>query len=122
MPATTITHTVREVPGRGFQKRALIHDPETGRPICQRVGGLPFAVPLNKSQRWKRARPLPTNFRYGTKDSPTDFTGIANECPQPLAGHDMPRQNENCLQMNIFIPDGKPPEEGWPVFFYICMY
>ena len=122
MPATTITHTIQEVPGRGFQKRALIIDPKTGRPICQRIGGLPFAVPLDASQRWRRAQPLPRDFHYGVKNKPADFTGLAKECPQPFVGHDLPRQDEDCLQMNIYVPTGKAPEGGWPVFFYICMF
>ena len=123
MPPTTLTHTTVEVPGRGYQKRAVVHDAQTGRPICQRIDGIPYAVPLDASQRWKRARPLPADFRYGAfADSPADFSGLANECPQPaVSGHDMPRQNEDCLQMNVFVPEGQRPREGWPVVFYICM-
>lgn len=121
MPTTTITHTTQEVPGRGFQKRALILDLRTGQPICQRIGGVPYAIPLDASQRWRQARPLPKDFHYGTSERPADFTGLANDSPQPASSHDMPRQDEDCLQMNIYVPEGRKPEGGWPVFFYICM-
>ena len=124
MPSFTLTHLTVPLPHNlGYQKRALLHDAATGQPICQRIGGLRYAHPLDASQRWKRARSLlPEDLKYGTKSSPTDLTGLANECPQPLvSGHDMPRQNEDCLMMNVYVPLGEPPRgEGWPVFFYIC--
>ena len=119
MPATTITHVVKEVPGRGFQKRALILNPKTGRAICQRVGAIPYAVPLDSSQRWRRAQPLPKDFKYGTCGQPTDCTGLASESPQSTAM--VTELAEDCLQMNIWIPEGNAPAGGWPVFFYICM-
>lgn len=30
-----------------------------------------------------------------------------------------PVYSENCLHLNMWIPIEKPPERGWPVYFYI---
>lgn len=114
--STSTSFVIREVLGRGYQKRALILDSRTGGPICQRVGGIPYVTPLTSEDRFRRAKPLPTGFQYGSKDSPTDCTGLANECPQ---ARPYPGMSEDCLQMNIWIPSGPPPSNGWPVFFYI---
>ena len=114
--STSTSYIVRKVPGRGYQRRTLISDSQTGQPICQRIGGIPFATPLTQSDRFKRAKPLPSAFQYGSTDAPTDCTGLARACPQTKK---VPGQSEDCLQMNIYIPHGQAPAEGWPVFFYI---
>ena len=115
--STTVSAILREVPGRGWQRRALILDASSGKPICQRIGGLPYARPLTPADRFRRGKPLPSGFQYGSKDNPTDCTGLAFECPQAKP---YPSMREDCLQMNIWIPEGQsPPGGGWPVFFYI---
>ncbi|TKA30742.1 hypothetical protein B0A50_02462 [Salinomyces thailandicus] len=91
-------------------------------PVLHYFGGLPYALPPIGPYRFRRARPLPDHYRYGTKASPGRFTGSAAYCPQPGFGRapDESLWDEDCLQLNIYIPTGDPPtEQGWPVFFYI---
>ena len=114
---SNVDFVVHEVPGKGFQKRAAILDSSSGETKCYRAGGIPYAIPLTTSQRWKPAQPLPNDFHCGTREEPTDFTGFANECPQ--SGGRTSRMSEDCLQLNIWIPAGERPDSGWPVFFYI---
>ena len=42
-------------------------------------------------------------------------------CPQSIRqnGPDDTMWDEDCLQLNIYIPAGDRPHSGWPVFFYI---
>lgn len=112
---------ISEIKGRGFVKGINILDSETGGPKSYRLGGVPYARPLTNLQRWKRARALPEDFKYGTQESPTDFTGLSAECPQYGAPFDIPNMTEDCLQCNIWIPSGTPPRGGWPVWIYIRM-
>ena len=109
---------IREIPGLGFVKAAAILDAETSALKCYRLGGVPYAKPLDASQRWKRAEPLPADYGYGSADAPTDFTGWANACPQTeYIGKG--QMSEDCLQLNVWVPPGEPPKGGWPVMFYI---
>ncbi|MCJ1248236.1 hypothetical protein MMC30_005453 [Trapelia coarctata] len=110
---------VSEINGKGFIKGMTVLDAGTGRPKCHRLGGIPYAQPLTQAQRWRRAKPLPEDLKYGTKESPTDFTGLSAECPQSGAPFDTPSMREDCLQCNIWIPSGTPPRGGWPVWMYI---
>lgn len=80
-------------------------------------GGIPYALPPVGPYRFRQARRLPEHFRYGTRASPGRFSHKAAVCPQPQP--DDSAWDENCLQLNIYIPPGTPPREGWPVFFYI---
>ncbi|KAG8625092.1 hypothetical protein KVT40_006843 [Elsinoe batatas] len=90
-------------------------------PTCTYVGGLPYALPPIFSHRFRPPRPLPQNYRYGTRANPGLHTGRTALCPQP--GFRAPPAtelwDENCLQLNIWIPSGPAPESGWPVMFYI---
>lgn len=94
-----------------------------GADLCHYFGGVRYALaPL---QRWRRARPLPSTFSYGTKDAPGRCDGDAALCPQPHFRDDSPLNpdawNEDCFQCNVYVPTGPVPEGGWPVFFYIRM-
>lgn len=90
-------------------------------PALHYFGGLPYALPPVEEYRFRQARKLPEHYRYGTQASPGRFTGHAAVCPQPgwLRASDPALWDENCLQLNIYIPAGQPPDAGWPVFFYI---
>ncbi|KAF2807221.1 alpha/beta-hydrolase [Mytilinidion resinicola] len=93
-------------------------DPNTtSRVLCRYIGGLPYALPPVGPYRFKRPRPLPECYRYGTHANPGRFTGGCGVCPQPK--EDPERWEEDCLQVNIWMPAGNPPEEGWPVLFFI---
>ncbi|GIZ42228.1 hypothetical protein CKM354_000550400 [Cercospora kikuchii] len=84
-------------------------------------GGLPYALPPVGQYRFRQARPLPEEYRYGTKVNPGRFQNSAAVCPQPgwRSDDETAQWDENCLQLNIYIPAGKRPGAGWPVYFYI---
>ncbi|PPJ54423.1 hypothetical protein CBER1_07381 [Cercospora berteroae] len=84
-------------------------------------GGLPYALPPVGQYRFRQARPLPEEYRYGTKVDPGRFQHSAAVCPQPgwRSDDETAQWDENCLQLNIYIPAGKRPGAGWPVYFYI---
>ncbi|KAK6003831.1 hypothetical protein QM012_008681 [Aureobasidium pullulans] len=86
--------------------------------LCHYLGGIPYAYP---AERFRAPRPLPLSHRYGTKDKPAKFAGQVGICPQPgfigLPNPDI--WNEDCHQLNIWIPSGDKPAEGWPVFFHL---
>ncbi|KAK0252108.1 hypothetical protein LTS09_012902 [Friedmanniomyces endolithicus] len=91
------------------------------RPLLRYFGGLPYALPPTGPYRFRRPRALPDEYRYGTRANPGRFTRSAAICPQPEVGTKYPEalHDEDCLQLNIYIPTGSPPPNGWPVFFYI---
>jgi len=92
-----------------------------GVPALQYLGGLPYALPPTGQYRFRTPRKLPSDYTYGTKESPGRFTKGCKVCPQPLSRVriDTALFDEDCLQLNIWIPAGETPTEGWPVFFYL---
>ncbi|KAK3719224.1 hypothetical protein LTR37_004443 [Vermiconidia calcicola] len=97
-------------------------DSDNKQPLIHYFGGLPYALPPIGPYRFRRPRPLPESYRYGTKANPGRFTGGTAYCPQPRRFIDLDTSlwDEDCLQLNIYIPAGRrAPINGWPVFFYI---
>lgn len=92
---------------------------ESGTTKLHYFGGVPYALP--PLARFRQSRRLPEGFRYGTKAAPGRHSLTTAVCPQPgwLGPQDDSNWDENCVQLNIYIPPGTPPREGWPVFFYI---
>ncbi|KAK6440775.1 hypothetical protein LTR95_002999 [Oleoguttula sp. CCFEE 5521] len=82
-------------------------------------GGLPYALPPVGKYRFRRPRPLPPCYQHGTRASPGRFTGSAAVCPQPWDEDDKSLWDENCLQLNLYIPAGTPPKGGWPCLVYL---
>ncbi|MCJ1319561.1 hypothetical protein MMC15_004897 [Xylographa vitiligo] len=80
-----------------------------------RFGGVPFAIPLTSALRWTKAQALPQNYVYGSREKPTDFTGLSAECPQSGKS----TTSEDILQCNVWVPVGPPSGGGWPVWIYI---
>ena len=146
MGATQSTTTPCELQTpRGTLKGVQYNDINSGRPICQRYTGIPYARPPVGPLRWRRPQPLPKNWSFSSDQSihgrdttkgsiPGDFTHFAPVCPQPVYGSAgaaapvPPRdaatpvshvQDEDCLYLNIWIPCISPPKGGWPVQFYI---
>ncbi|KAK6843049.1 hypothetical protein PG987_003909 [Apiospora arundinis] len=91
------------------------------RPAIHYFGGIPYALPPLGSFRFRRPKPLPLHYKYGTKSNPGNFTGSCAVCPQPawLNSRNEENWSEDCLHLNIYIPAGTAPKDGWPVFFYI---
>ncbi|RAO73151.1 uncharacterized protein BHQ10_009163 [Talaromyces amestolkiae] len=83
-------------------------------------GGIPYALPPTGKFRFRAPRKLPEEYRYGTVSNPGRFTGGTAICPQPPARtpQDETLFDEDCLQLNIWIPAEPAPKDGWPVFVY----
>ncbi|BFZ54286.1 hypothetical protein PYCC9005_001320 [Savitreella phatthalungensis] len=87
--------------------------------------GIPYAQPPVGERRWRKPARLSKSHVYGT----LDCRRPGAVCPQPSPLIDgrptsfVPRgqsQSEDCLNVNIRIPSGKPPTSaGWPVFVWI---
>ncbi|SLM40710.1 Carboxylesterase, type B [Lasallia pustulata] len=106
--------------GKGCLNGVAILDKPNGVIKCYRYGGVPYALSPIGEQRWKRPRRLPEGYSYGGVGKPGDFTGLSAVCPQKgQSAGNRGQVSEDCLQSNIWIPAGKPPEKGWPVWVYL---
>lgn len=106
----------------GHIQGLAVSDPsDPSNHLLHYFGGIPYAQPPVGPYRFRRSRPLAPCYRYGTRANPANFTGGHGVCPQPgwRGPPDTTLWDENCLQLNIYIPTGSPPAEGWPVFFFI---
>lgn len=105
----------------GWIEGLTISSPPDNKPLAYYFGGVPYALPPIGPYRFRQARPLPPYYRYGTKASPGRFTGKSAVCPQPNPGGPLDETlwDEDCLQLNIHIPTGTAPRDGWPVYFFI---
>lgn len=92
--------------------------------LCHYFGGVRYALP--PLQRWRRARRLPPDYRYGSEEHPARCDGGAGVCPQPgfmsLSPPDEGAWTEDCFQCNVWVPMGLPPRGGWPVMVYLRMF
>ncbi|KAJ5571970.1 hypothetical protein N7535_005630 [Penicillium sp. DV-2018c] len=95
--------------------------PSTPKDLCHFYGGVRYG--LAPSQRWRRAKPLPPSFTYGSPETPGRCDTGAGLCPQPGFLHLSPENpdawDEDCFQCNVWTPVGDEPEGGWPVFVFI---
>lgn len=90
-------------------------------PALHYFGGLPYALPPTGVHRFRPPRKLPTTYMYGTEAYPGRFKWGSKVCPQgpSRTPPDSSTIDEDCLQLNIWIPTADAPKEGWPVLFYI---
>ena len=110
--STTTEPFQKDLSYRGFIEGVTIKDKSSGKPLCRYFGGLPYCLPAIGPFRWKKPRPLPPCYRYGTRANPGRFNGGTSTCPQPAKPEDMTGQEEDCLQCNIWVPLGEPPRDG----------
>lgn len=104
------------IPGKGDLEGHTLIDTSSKSPKCHRFSRVPYACPPTGPLRWQKPERLPPSFSY----SSGDYTKPSSICPQPRTfGRQEKIHDEDCLQLNIWVPLGKPPDVGWPVFFYI---
>ena len=106
---------------RGFIQGVTISTPTGTSDLCRYFGGVRYALP--PLQRWRRARPLPSTYSYGSRDQFGQCDGGARLCPQPgfmsLSPPNEDAWTEDCFQCNVWVPTGEAPKGGWPVFIFI---
>lgn len=108
MNTTKIPHLL-DLQFRGFVEGSTIKS-EAGEELCHHFGGIPYGLPPVGPFRWRRPRPLPPCYRYGTYANPGSYAGKASVCPQ--LANVTALDDEDCLQLNISIPIGQAPTEG----------
>ncbi|KAH7035936.1 Alpha/Beta hydrolase protein [Microdochium trichocladiopsis] len=74
--------------------------------------GIPFAATTGGQNRWKAPQPVPKAAPGVTFDA----TSYGPTCPQAIRDPTFTRQDENCLNLNIWAPAGA---KNLPVFVYM---
>ncbi|KAJ4256881.1 hypothetical protein NW762_008977 [Fusarium torreyae] len=72
--------------------------------------GVPFAASTGGQNRWKAPQDLPTSKATFAAES------YGPTCPQAISNDAFSRQDENCLNLNIWAPSGG---KNLPVFVYM---
>lgn len=107
---------LKDLQFRGYIEGLTVLDQSSKIPINHYFGGIPYALPPVGPFRWRKARALPPCYRYGTFNNPGRFNGGAGLCPQPGFGGLVPENreawDEDCLQLNVWVPAGEQPEDG----------
>jgi carboxylesterase type B len=108
------------IESKGVLQGITLLDATSKQAKCHRFSHVPYALPPIANRRWRKPEPLPASFSYGSESHPGQFTRPSSMCPQ-LSRTKRAREiySEDCLQLNIWVPIGQPPPEGWPVLFYI---
>ena len=75
--------------------------------------GIPYAAPPVGSLRWKPPQP-PARF-HGMYEA----TQFASACAQSSPVFGAPPGSEDCLYLNVYVPDVEPPPHGFPVMVWI---
>ncbi|BCS29100.1 putative carboxylesterase [Aspergillus puulaauensis] len=116
---TTQRPYLKSIGTRGYIQGCTISTRSPNTPLCHYFGGLRYALPPTK--RWRKAQKLPLTYSYGTKDRPYQCPGATQSCPQATFFNlsSTAAGNEDCFQCNVWVPLGDPPENGWPVLFFI---
>ena len=95
-----------------------------GDGAVKRFVGLPYALPPTGSRRFAKPVPIPEN-PLGSSNEPYDCTNFKNVCMQPeilLGGVNFQNteiaESEDCLYLNIWMPNKEPPAEGFPIYVW----
>jgi carboxylesterase type B len=119
--ASATRSVTRCIAGRGWVKGTSFLAASSTHVKAYRFSSIPYVTPLTAAQRWRRALPLPAEYRYGESSATAyDATGPNPECPQPKGYASRP--SEDCLRCVIWLPGSRVrrrPAEGWPVFVYL---
>jgi Carboxylesterase family len=110
---TTREVYIQDLAYRGVIQGVTIKGQLTNTSLCHYFGGLRYA--LAPAQRWGKARPLPPDHSYGSKENPGQHDGQAAVCPQ-LGFSDTGNTSEDCFQCNVWVPVEKSPPEGTFLF------
>lgn len=97
---------------------------------ARRYAGIPYALPPVGAYRWRKPRPLPSNYTYAQQDgSPFDASFFRPVCPQATFSRGAEKDvgpetySEDCLLLNIWTPVESPEETGrekkWPVVLWL---
>lgn len=124
VPFTFDLQAVKQAQVQGHIKGVTYLDPDTSRAKCHRFMGIPYAQSSSGQSRWRKAERLQPGHIYGTTSSPADFTKPELILPQVIspmdpASKNPPPMNEDKLYLNMWIPAGPAPANGWPVYFYL---
>src|SRR5215472_4321982 len=105
------------LPRTALAARAILTDqgPLTGLAVSgeNEYLGIPYARPPVGRLRWLPPQP-PAHFRGVFK-----ATKFGNECRQLQGGVGPVTGSEDCLYLNVYVPDKDPPKHGFPVMVWI---
>jgi carboxylesterase type B len=107
METTAFSFTL-DLQFRGFVTGSVITE-SSGKELCRYLGGIPYALPPVGPFRFLNPRALPPCYRYGTRANPGVYNGKCGVCPQASTST---LDDEDCLQLNLWIPAGTAPEGG----------
>jgi para-nitrobenzyl esterase len=88
----------------------------TDTPAMKEYLGIPYAAPPVGDLRWRPPQP------HARWHGPLDATHFGNHCPQPASPFGIKSDTEDCLFLNVFVPNngpGKGHTKNLPVMFWI---
>jgi para-nitrobenzyl esterase len=104
-------------PRNAFAVRAIITDQGSLTSLAvsgeNEYLGIPYAKPPVGSLRWLPPRP-PAHFK-----GVFQATHFGNICPQFQNGVGPLTGSEDCLYLNVYVPDTDPPANGFPVMVWL---